>query len=154
VYESKVSILEDLEGDEEADDIEYEAEGSETETIPRKKATKKPSTPSKPAMVTRKSSTPKKTTFLDLVEDNVDITEMFRGLLIREKNSSLEINDLWKQSWHLKTLLYLQYYEACVEIFMQAPILPDQIKFNLSNCGMFPEYQRFIPFWFGSYKNF
>jgi hypothetical protein len=37
---------------------------------------------------------------------------------------------------------------------LQAPILPDQFKFNLSQCGKFLEYQRFIPAWFGSHKHF
>jgi hypothetical protein len=51
-----------------------------------KKATKKPSTLSKPVMMAMKSRNSKKTTFLDLVEDDDDITGMFRGLLIKLAN--------------------------------------------------------------------
>jgi hypothetical protein len=29
-----------------------------------------------------------------------------------------------------------------------------QVKFNLSQCGKFLEYQCFIPAWFGSHKHF
>jgi hypothetical protein len=107
-YESEVDVHKDLEGDEEDNKIEE----SETENMPTKKAvSKKTSTPSKPATAARKSSTPKKTSFVVLDKDEDDINDMFAGLAIKGKNYSLEIKHPWKRSCHLKTLPDLQYYE-------------------------------------------
>ena len=113
---------------------------------------KSPNITKSPAI--KKGTTPKKKVSIP-EDDLVDITDNLGDLAIDSgPNFSLEVRDQWKKCGFIRTLNGVQFYEARVDIFLQAPIFTHQVRCNLSKCGTKLEYQRFSSAWFGSHKHF
>lgn len=124
------------------------------ESMSTKPATKNKSPKITKSPAIKKGTTPKKKVSIP-EDDLVDITDNLGDLAIDSgPNFSLEVRDQWKKCGFIRTLNGVQFYEARVDIFLQAPIFTHQVRCNLSKCGTKLEYQRFSSAWFGSHKHF
>ena len=137
-----------------------EEEDQEEETMPTKTPTKKspkksPGTPKK-AAASKTTTAKKKVTITDDDNGGIDITTMLGDMALdrNSPNFCLEIKDPWKRAAFIKTENENQFYEARVDIFLMAPVLPHHVKIDLSKDGTMLEYQRDVPGWFGSHKHF
>ena len=123
---------------------------------PTKKSPKKSPGTTKKAAASKTTTAKKKVTITDDDEDDIDITTMLGDMALdrNSPNFCLGIKGPWKRAAFIKTENEIQFYEACVDIFLMAPVSPHHVKIDLSKDGTMLEYQRDVPGWFGSHKHF